>query len=64
MKDTTEAKCAWVLWELFTDFNNLLWDRYEKEFLEFILKEEYPIKKEQKTKEQLITAEVDDEVPF
>jgi len=59
MKDKTEAKCAWVLWELFTDFNNLLWDRYEEEFLEFILQEEDPTKKE-----QLITDEAEDELPF
>ena len=64
MKDNIEAKVAWVLWELFTDLNNQLWDRYQDQFLEFLLKEQYPIKKDHKPKEQLIHPEIDDEVAF
>ena len=64
MKDQTEAKVAWILWELFIEFSNLLWDRYEEQFLEFILNEQYPTKKAPKTTEKFITGQVDDEMPF
>lgn len=53
----TEAQVAWILWEMFTDFSNLLWDRYEKQFLDFILKDQYPT---QKTQKKFMADEIDD----
>jgi hypothetical protein len=61
MKDQTEAKLAWILWELFTDFNDLLWRRYEQQFLDFILNEQYPT---QKSKQKLMADQIDHEVPL
>jgi hypothetical protein len=33
----TEAQIAWILWNLHERLNNLLWDRYEKEFLDWVM---------------------------
>ena len=33
----TEAQIAWILWNLHERFNKLLWDRYEKEFLDWAM---------------------------
>jgi hypothetical protein len=38
-KNLTEAQIAWILWNLHERFNNLLWDRYEKEFLDWTMDE-------------------------
>lgn len=35
----TEAQIAWILWNLHERLNNLLWDRYEKEFLDWAMDE-------------------------
>ncbi len=35
----TEAQIAWILWNLHERLNNLLWDRYEKEFLDWTMDE-------------------------
>ncbi len=46
-ENCSEAKRAWILWQLLQELNDLLWDRYEKEFLDFLIEEdlaptEYP----------------------
>ena len=40
MKDQNEIQVARQIWDLINTLNELLWDRYEKEFLEIHLKEE------------------------
>ena len=35
----TEDQIAWILWNLHERLNNLLWDRYEKEFLDWAMDE-------------------------
>jgi hypothetical protein len=40
LKDIPEAQLAWILWNLHESLNDLLWERYETEFLDFILQEE------------------------
>ena len=57
MRDEDEVKVAWMLWQVLVDFTNLLWDRYEKDFIDRCLDEE-----EQKEIERHM---VDDrDVPF
>lgn len=57
MKDEDEVRVAWILWQVLVDFTNLLWDRYEKDFIDRCLNEE-----EQKEIERHM---VDDrDVPF
>ena len=38
-ENLTEAQIAWILWNLHERLNNLLWDRYEKEFLDWTMTE-------------------------
>ena len=40
MKDQKEVRIALELWNLINTLGDLLWDRYEGEFLEIYLKEE------------------------
>ena len=40
MKDEKEIQTAWEIWILINRLNDLLWDRYEKEFPEFDLQEQ------------------------
>ena len=40
LNDIPEARLAWILWSLHERLNDLLWERYEREFLDFILQEE------------------------
>lgn len=41
MHDTrTEQDTAWRLWHLLEELNNLLWERYESEFIQRDLAEE------------------------
>jgi hypothetical protein len=35
----SEAQIAWVVWNLQEQLSNLLWDRYEKEFLQWAMDE-------------------------
>ena len=37
-----EAKRAWLISQLIEELNNLLWKRYEDEFISFVLEEEDP----------------------
>jgi len=38
-ENLTEAQIAWILWNLHERLNGLLWDRYEKEFLDWTMNE-------------------------
>ena len=40
MKDQREIQIAWEVWNLIEKLNNLLWDRYEEDFIEIYLREE------------------------
>ena len=40
MKDQKEIQIAFEIWNLTNQLNDLLWDRYEQEFLDIYLKEE------------------------
>ena len=40
MKDENEIKIAWKLWHLVEELNDLIWDRYEDEFLQRHLQEQ------------------------
>jgi len=40
MKDQKEIQIAWEIWNLIEKLNNLLWDRYEDDFIEIYLREE------------------------
>ena len=40
MKDQKEIQIALEIWNLINKLNDLLWDRYEEEFLEIYLEEE------------------------
>jgi len=40
MKDQKEIQIALEIWNLINKLSDLLWDRYEEEFLEIYLKEE------------------------
>jgi len=40
-ENLTEAQIAWILWNLHERFNELLWIRYEKEFLDWTMDENY-----------------------
>ena len=38
-ENLTEAQITWILWNLHERLNSLLWDRYEKEFLDWAMEE-------------------------
>jgi hypothetical protein len=38
-EDLTEPQIAWILWNLHERLNNLLWNRYEKEFIDWAMDE-------------------------
>jgi hypothetical protein len=40
MKPDSEAKIAWVLYNLLEEANDQLWNRYEKEFMQFVAEKE------------------------
>ena len=54
-ENLTEAQIAWVLCNLHERFNHLLWDRYEKEFLNWAMDEN-----ERKQTEKMLSEEFDD----
>ncbi len=37
----TDAQIAWILWNLHERLNELLWARYEKEFLDWVMDDNY-----------------------
>lgn len=59
MKQVPEAKIAWVLLNLLEQVTEQLWNRYDKEFVEFAMEEE---KKEVRLGERL--SEMDPDLPF
>ena len=54
-KNLTEAQIAWILCNLHERFNHLLWDRYEKEFLNWAMDEN-----DRKEMEKMLSEEFDD----
>jgi hypothetical protein len=40
MKDQNQVNTAWQIWHLISRLNDLIWDHYEKEFLELVKKNE------------------------
>jgi hypothetical protein len=40
MKDQSQINTAWQIWHLISRLNDLIWDHYEKEFLEIVKKNE------------------------
>ena len=38
MTDENEIQTAWTIWHLIARLNELIWDRYENEFIEQYLK--------------------------
>jgi hypothetical protein len=43
MYDQNQVNAAWQIWHLISRLNDLIWDHYEKEFLEIVKKNE-PVK--------------------
>jgi hypothetical protein len=39
-KNVSEAKLAWILWQRLQELSDLLWDRYDKDFLNFPIEED------------------------
>jgi len=52
-ENLTEAQIAWILWNLHERLNNLLWDRYEKEFLDWAMDENHRKEMERIANEEL-----------
>ena len=52
-ENLTEAQIAWILWNLHERLNNLLWDRYEKEFLDWTMDENHRKEMERIADEEL-----------
>jgi uncharacterized UPF0160 family protein len=40
MKDQNEIQVAWEIWKIIYRLNDLIWDRYEDEFIQLCQKEE------------------------
>jgi hypothetical protein len=40
-KNISEAKLAWSLWQRLQELADLLWDRYDQEFQDFPINEDY-----------------------
>jgi hypothetical protein len=58
MKPATEAKIAWILYNLLEEANDQLWNHYEKEFMQLVAEEE---EQERKAGERL--SEMDPDSP-
>jgi hypothetical protein len=54
-ENLTEAQIAWVLCNLHERFTQLLWDRYEKEFLNWAMDEN-----DREQMEKMLSEEFDD----
>jgi hypothetical protein len=54
-QDVSEAKLAWMIWQALEKLNGLLWDRYEKEFLNWAMDEN-----DRKQMEKMLSEEFDD----
>ena len=40
MKELTEPQLAWEIWNILARLNDILWDRYEEEFIEIYLEKQ------------------------
>lgn len=49
----SEAQIAWILWNLHERFNDLLWGRYEKEFLDWAMDEKTRNEMQRMTEKEL-----------
>jgi hypothetical protein len=52
-ENLTEAQIAWLLYNLHERLNSLLWDRYEKEFLDWVMDENYKKEMQRRMEEEL-----------
>jgi hypothetical protein len=52
-ENLTEAQIAWILYNLHERLNSLLWDRYEKEFMDWVMDENYRREMERRMEEEL-----------
>ena len=52
-ENLTEAQIAWTLYNLHERLNSLLWDRYEKEFLDWVMDENYRKEMQRRMEEEL-----------
>ena len=52
-ENLTEAQTAWILWNLHERLNGLLWDRYEKEFLDWVIDENLRKEMDRRMEEEL-----------
>lgn len=41
MKDENEVQLAWQIWNLIAKLNDLIWDRYEEQFIDIYLRDEW-----------------------
>jgi len=54
MKDENEIHIAWEIWNLIARLNDLIWDRYEDQFIDICLEEE---------EEEYINRQIDHQSP-
>ena len=40
-QNLSEAKLAWIIWNALQQLSDLLWDRYDKDFVSFTMEENY-----------------------
>jgi hypothetical protein len=52
-ENLTAAQIAWILYNLHERLNSLLWDLYEKEFLDWVMDENYRREMERRMDEEL-----------
>jgi hypothetical protein len=52
-ENLSEAQIAWILWNLHERLNDLLWNRYEKEFLDWAMDENERKEMDRITKEEM-----------
>lgn len=52
-QNLSEAQIAWILWNLHERLNDLLWDRYEKEFLDWVMDQNQRKEMERRMEEEL-----------
>jgi len=53
-ENLTEAQIAWLLWNLHERLNDLLWERYEKEFIDWTMDEN-----QRKERDRIMDEELD-----
>lgn len=52
-ENLSEAQIAWILWNLQDRLKDLLWDRYEKEFLDWAMDDNERKEMERITEEEM-----------